>query len=74
MGRLGGFKYKEVIKRLRLLGLVFKRQGKGSHEIWYNPSEDCLVVIPNHKDIKEFTLKNILQQAKITEDEFLNIK
>jgi predicted RNA binding protein YcfA (HicA-like mRNA interferase family) len=73
MGKLGGFKYKEVIRRLKLLGLEFKRQAKGSHEIWHNPNADCLVVIPNHKDIKEFTLKSILKQANINEDEFLSI-
>ena len=34
MGRLSGFKYREVARRLRLHGYVFDRQGPGSHEIW----------------------------------------
>jgi predicted RNA binding protein YcfA (HicA-like mRNA interferase family) len=34
MGRLAGFSYREVVKRLRALGFVFDRQAAGSHEIW----------------------------------------
>ena len=36
MGRLSGFNYREVAKRLRGLGFAFDRQAAGSHEIWYN--------------------------------------
>lgn len=36
MGRLGGFKYREIIKRLKYFGFEFYRQAAGSHEIWYN--------------------------------------
>ncbi len=34
MGRLAGFKYREVARRLRTFGFVFDRPGPGSHEIW----------------------------------------
>jgi len=34
MGRLSGFKYREVARRLRVFGYGFDRQGPGSHEIW----------------------------------------
>jgi predicted RNA binding protein YcfA (HicA-like mRNA interferase family) len=34
MGRLAGFGYFEVARRLRRLGFEFDRQAKGSHEIW----------------------------------------
>ncbi len=34
MGRLAGFSYREVVRRLRTFGLQFDRQGPGSHEIW----------------------------------------
>jgi predicted RNA binding protein YcfA (HicA-like mRNA interferase family) len=34
MGRLSGFKYREIVRRLRALGFVFDRQAAGSHEIW----------------------------------------
>ena len=34
MGRLAGFSYREVVKRLKQSGLEFHRQAAGSHEIW----------------------------------------
>jgi predicted RNA binding protein YcfA (HicA-like mRNA interferase family) len=37
MGPLAGFKYKEVVRKLRNAGFVFDRNAKGSHEIWWNP-------------------------------------
>jgi predicted RNA binding protein YcfA (HicA-like mRNA interferase family) len=40
MGRLAGFKYRQIVKRLKQLGFVFDRQAAGSHEIWYNPDTD----------------------------------
>ena len=38
MGRLAGFKYRQIIKKLKKLGFVFDRQAAGSHEIWFNPA------------------------------------
>jgi len=32
MGRLAGFSYAEVIRKLKNLGFEFDRQAKGSHE------------------------------------------
>jgi predicted RNA binding protein YcfA (HicA-like mRNA interferase family) len=75
MGRLAGFKYQQVAKRLIALGLILERKGKGSHEIWYNPKTDCFTVLPHHgsKDVKEGTLRNMLKQAGISVDEFLDV-
>jgi len=33
MGPLAGFKYKEVIRKLKRAGFEFDRNAKGSHEI-----------------------------------------
>ena len=33
MGRLAGFSYREVARKLRALGFSFDRPGPGSHEI-----------------------------------------
>lgn len=33
MGRLAGFRYREVVKRLKASGYEFYRQAAGSHEI-----------------------------------------
>jgi predicted RNA binding protein YcfA (HicA-like mRNA interferase family) len=75
MGRLSGFRYREIIKRLKKLGFVFYRQAAGSHEIWFNPETDKYTTIPNHSgDMPEGTLNAILKQAEIKIDDFLNIK
>ena len=36
MGRLAGYPYRDIIKRLKELGLRFHRQAAGFHEIWFN--------------------------------------
>ena len=72
MGPLAGFRYREIIKRLKQLGFKFDRQAAGSHEIWYNPSTHHYTTIPNHPgDMPEGTLRAILKQAGITITEFL---
>ena len=72
MGRLGGFKYRQIIKKLKKLGFVFDRQAAGSHEIWYNPTTNQYTTIPNHPgDMPEGTLKAILRQWGVSTEEFL---
>ena len=72
MGRLAGFKYREIIKRLKKMGFAFDRQAAGSHEIWFNSSSNRYTTIPNHSDeMAEGTLRAILNQAGITPEEFL---
>ena len=48
MGRLAGFRYREIVKILKSFGFVFDRQAAGSHEIWYNPDRNFYTTIPNH--------------------------
>lgn len=72
MGRLAGFKYRDIVKRLKYFGFTFDRQAAGSHEIWYNSSTNKYTTIPNHSgDMPEGTLRAILRQADITPEEFL---
>lgn len=72
MGRLSGFRYREIIKILKKLGFEFYRQAAGSHEIWRNPASNRFTTIPNHTgDMPEGTLRAILKQAGIEVDEFL---
>jgi predicted RNA binding protein YcfA (HicA-like mRNA interferase family) len=73
MGRLAGYSYRNVIRKLRNLNFEFDRQAKGSHEIWWNPVTRARTTIPNHPgDIPEGTLKAILNQANISIDEFFD--
>ena len=72
MGRLAGFRYREIVQRLRRLGFEFRRQAAGSHEIWFNPTTGRFTTIPNHPgDLPEGTLRAILRQAGVSPEEFL---
>jgi predicted RNA binding protein YcfA (HicA-like mRNA interferase family) len=72
MGRLAGFRYREIVKRLRQLGFEFDRQAAGSHEIWFCQATGRYTTIPNHSgDMPEGTLRAILKQAGIDAVAFL---
>lgn len=75
MGRLAGFRYREIVKRLKAFGFAFDRQAAGSHEIWYNEKTNLYSTVPNHPgDIPEGTLRAILKQASISPNDFLKKK
>jgi predicted RNA binding protein YcfA (HicA-like mRNA interferase family) len=75
MGRLSGFRYRQVIKKLKAFGFAFDRQAAGSHEIWYNEDTNRYTTIQNHPgDIPEGTLRAILREADIEPDDFLKKK
>ena len=72
MGRLSGFRYRDIVKRLKQLGFEFHRQAAGSHEIWVHPVNNRFTTIPNHPgDMPEGTLHAILKQASIEPELFL---
>jgi predicted RNA binding protein YcfA (HicA-like mRNA interferase family) len=72
MGRLSGFKYREVARRLRTFGYAFDRPGPGSHEVWRNKASGRKVTIPHHaRDMAEGTLRAILREAEIEVEDFL---
>ena len=71
MGRLSGYRYRDVASKLRTAGFEFDRQAKGSHEIWWNPKTRARTTLVNHPgDIPEGTLRAILRQAGIKPEEF----
>lgn len=73
MGRLSGFQYREVVKRLKVFGCVFDRHAAGSHEIWFNPSTHRYTTIPHHSgDLPEGTLRAILKQAGVDPEQLLS--
>ncbi len=72
MGRLAGFRYREIARRLKALGFAFDRQAAGSHEIWFNVTTNRYTTLVNHPgDTPEGTLRAILKQAGVEPDEFL---
>lgn len=72
MGRLAGFSYREVTRRLRKFGFEPSGKQRGSHEGWVNDASPRSTVIPHHLgDMPEGTLRSILRQAGVAHDEFL---
>lgn len=72
MGRLSGFKYRDIIRILKRFGFEFYRQAAGSHEIWLNPVKKRFTTIPNHSgDMPEGTLRAIIKQAGIDTEDFI---
>jgi len=72
MGRLAGFKYREVARRLRKFGFEFDGPGPGSHEVWRHALTGRKVTIPHHaRAMAQGTLRAILREAAINVDEFL---
>lgn len=63
-------KYREVIKKARKAGFVFRRNTGGTHEIWWNEKKKKTCVIPHHHEIKPGTLKSIINQMELSEEEF----
>lgn len=66
MGKLSGFKYREIIKILKEFGFNFYRQASGSHEIWFNLQTKRFTTIPNHPG----DMRAILRQAGIEVNDF----
>jgi predicted RNA binding protein YcfA (HicA-like mRNA interferase family) len=72
MGRLAGFTYRKIARKLTKLGFEFHRHAAGSHEIWHNPTTGRFTTIPNHPgDMPEGTLRAILRAADVTPQRFL---
>jgi predicted RNA binding protein YcfA (HicA-like mRNA interferase family) len=63
---------KDLVRVAERLGFVFRRQ-RGSHAIYVRESDQARVVIPMHKgEIKRKTLRAIVQDLKISLEEFGN--
>ena len=72
MGRLSGFRYREVARRLRAFGFEFDRHGPGSHELWRHPDTGRKVALPHQvRDMAEGTLRVILREAGVAVEDFL---
>jgi predicted RNA binding protein YcfA (HicA-like mRNA interferase family) len=54
--------YRDVIRLLKESGHEFKRQGRGDHEIWWNPRTGTRVTV-DRKLRSKFTANGILKAA-----------
>jgi predicted RNA binding protein YcfA (HicA-like mRNA interferase family) len=59
MGQLSGFRYRDIVRRLKLLGFSFLRQAAGSHKIWFNKSTGRYTTIQNHTG--DMRLEHLIQ-------------
>jgi len=62
---------KDLIRVVKQVGFELDRQ-KGSHAVFYRPSDKARVVIPIHtgRNIKQKTLRSILDDMRITPEKF----
>jgi predicted RNA binding protein YcfA (HicA-like mRNA interferase family) len=74
MPNLPSLKSQEVIQALIKAGFYIRRQ-KGSHaRLFHRQRPDLKITVPVHnRDIPENTLKRILKQAELTEQDFLKL-
>ncbi|PKL82675.1 MAG: addiction module toxin, HicA family [Ignavibacteriae bacterium HGW-Ignavibacteriae-3] len=75
MAKLPIINYRQLIKKLKKAGFVFERQGRGSHEFWVNYDTKRVVMISKHstKTIPKGTLNNIIKEAGINIDDFVEL-
>ena len=68
------YKYREIAKRLRLLGFHPVRQN-GSHVIWWKPGAQPIPV-PKHggQDVSPGVEKEIIKRVGLTTKEFKDLK
>jgi len=71
MTKIPSLPYDQVIRALQRDGWVVVRQ-KGTHVRIqkHTPTETLKLTIPAHRPIKRSTLSHILEQAKLTLEEF----
>ncbi|MBN1937020.1 MAG: type II toxin-antitoxin system HicA family toxin [Anaerolineae bacterium] len=69
-------RYRELTRRLRDLGCIEGRRGKGSHVFWHNPATGQSTAVPNwgSKDLALGTVRAIVRGLGLTREEFGPIK
>ncbi len=65
---------KDLVRVAEKVGFVFRRQS-GSHAIYVRESDKARVVVPMHsgKNLKPKTLHGIIQDLKLTAEQFRNL-
>jgi len=66
-------KYRQIVKKLRKLGFVFRRATGGSHEIWWNEKTRKTCVVPHHREVRPGTIRSIIKQAGVSQKSFMEV-
>lgn len=64
---------RELVKVLVRVGFVISRQ-RGSHIILRRDNPYARVVVPDHNRVRPGTLRQILNEAKLTVEQLLNLR
>ena len=64
---------RELVKVLQRVGFVVNRQ-RGSHIILRRADPYARVVVPDHKQVRPGTLRQILNEAGLTVEQLLNLR
>jgi predicted RNA binding protein YcfA (HicA-like mRNA interferase family) len=70
MGKLPALSPDEVIRAFERFGFVVRR--RGNHIIMTKPGHLANLSIPNHREVARGTLRSLIKDAGVQEDEFLN--
>ena len=75
MSNLPSLSYVKFVKKIKKAGFIFKRQAKGSHEIWFNPDTKRTVTVPHHsgKTFKKGTLASMVKDTGLSRGEFAKL-
>ncbi|MCA8993476.1 MAG: type II toxin-antitoxin system HicA family toxin [Planctomycetaceae bacterium] len=72
--RLPPVSSRDVIRVLQRYGFrLIKGRGKGSHVFMYRDDPPTGITIPERRELASGTLRNILRQAGISQQEFLEL-
>jgi predicted RNA binding protein YcfA (HicA-like mRNA interferase family) len=63
---------RDIRKALEKAGFVFRRQA-GSHMILRRDDPYARVVVPDHKQVRQGTLRRIIADAGLTVEEFVQL-
>ena len=75
MPKLRELSTREVQKRLKKLGFIFYRQGKGSHEIWARDEDGKIIPVPSYKgkNIRKGTIAAIIRELGLGVEDFMKL-
>jgi len=63
---------REAARAFEKAGFQFHHQ-KGSHMLYYRPSDGRHLSIPDHRELDRGTLRGLIRGAGITVDEFISL-
>ena len=63
---------REVRRALEQLGFVFRRQ-TGSHMVLRRDEPYARAIVPDHKQVRQGTLRRIIADAGLSVDEFIGV-